>query len=165
MAEPDRAADVRSRPRLSVSFHGFWSGFVPNDSFLVKALRKNYEVVVEETGRDIQVSSVFRGAMAPTLPGTRPLRIWWTGEAQDPRGQVFDLHFGFAPSSVLGADRWARLPGWVAAIDWWDKSSLYSIDRLLAPRGFTPRPRFCNFIFRNTPSIRTEFFLRLDALG
>jgi hypothetical protein len=153
-----------SRPRLSISFHGFWRDFRADDSFFVKALGQKYEVVVEEAGRDIQIASVFRSPFLPTVPGVRPLRVWWTGEAMDPKGQVFDLHFGFAPRTILGPERWARLPYWVTVIDWWNAGTPYSIDRLLAPRKFAPRPRFCNFIFRNTPSIRTEFFLRLDEL-
>lgn len=158
------AGQAPSRPRLSISFHGFASDFIAADSFFVKALGQKYEVVVEEAGRDVQMASVFRSPILPQIPGVRPLRVWWTGEALDPKGQVFDLHFGFARSSILGADRWARLPYWVTVLDWWDANSPYSVDRLLKPRTFTPRPRFCNFIFRNTPSIRTELFLRLNDL-
>jgi hypothetical protein len=34
---------------------------------------------------------------------------------------------------------------------------------LLAPRAVVPRQRFCNFIYSNPTSLRTEFFLRLNA--
>jgi hypothetical protein len=161
---------MSAKPSLSVSFHNFWRRFDVRSSFFFKALSETYDVTIERAGRDLQISSVFDTERLPAVSGSRPLRVWWTGEAGDPRSQVFDLHFGFRPTSILGS-RWFRYPLWITYIDWWDPQSAYHVDRLLAPRGPTQRPRFCNFIYGSEPSIRTEFFLRLnearrvDSLG
>ena len=155
---------------LSVSFHNFWSRFDARESFFVKALGQAYDVKVARAGRDVQISSVYGTERLPGVGGGRPLRVWWTGEARDPQGQIFDLHFGFRPTSILGP-RWHRYPLWISSMDWWNPRSAFHVDRLLGPRPPTERPRFCNFIYANPASIRTEFFLRLndarpvDSLG
>jgi hypothetical protein len=151
-----------SRPALSVSFHNFWRRFDAKDSFFVKALSQAFDVTVAEVGRDLQISSVFGTEPLRAKAGSRPLRVWWTGEARDPQSQVFDLHFGFRPSTAILGNRWHRFPLWVTYLDWWDEDSPYHVGRLLAPRMAEDRPRFCNFIFSSEPSIRTEFFLRLN---
>lgn len=159
-----------TKPPLSVSFHNFWPGFVAHGSFFHRALGQAYEVTIARVGRDVQISSVFGTDPLPSVSGSRPLRVWWTGEARDPHGQIFDLHFGFRPTTILGA-RWFRFPLWITYLDWWDQASPYHVGRMLAPRTPQPRPRFCNFIYASLPSVRTEFFLRLnkarpvDSLG
>jgi hypothetical protein len=150
-----------SKPNLSVSFHNFWRDFDPPSSFFFKALSQRFNIRVEKAGRDLQISSVFGLSPLPQIPGVRPLRVWWTGEVQDPRGTIFDLHFGFHPMSILGT-RWQRYPFWISYIDWWDQTSPCSVTRILGPRALTPRPHFCSFIYSNVPSIRTEFFHRLN---
>jgi alpha(1,3/1,4) fucosyltransferase len=150
-----------ARPSLSVSFHNFYKIFEPKSSFIVRALSTRYELRIEPAGRDLQFSNVFGREPLPVIPGVRPLRIWWTSEPQDPHGTIFDLHFGFQPKTVLGR-RWIRFPLWIIFIDWWDPSATNAVARIFGPRGLTARPHFCSFIYTNTPSIRTEFFLRLN---
>ena len=110
----------------------------------------------------------FQASMAaapvPSVPGvSRPLRVWFTGEAKDPRRQLFDLHFGFSPTSILG-QRWHRYPLWILYIDWWNPDLPSYVHRLLQPRAFVEKERFCNFIYSNEMSIRAEFFHRLNAV-
>ena len=150
-----------AKPSLSVSFHNFYRIFDPANSFIVRALSARFEVKIEAVGRDVQFSNVFGTKPLPQIPGARPLRVWWTTEPYDPHGTIFDLHFGFQPNSILGR-RWIRYPFWINFVDWWDPSATLSIERLLGPRGLTERPHFCSFIYSNNPSIRTEFFLRLN---
>jgi hypothetical protein len=156
---------------LSVSFHNQPRDFDPTRNFYVRALGLRHRVAVESAGRDLQISSVFGRTPLPRIPGHRPLRVWSSGEARDPTAQVFDIHFGFAPRSILGPQRWHRFPLWVRQIGWFDPDSRYAPERLLAPRQPTSRPRFCNFIYANDVSIRAEFFFRLnrrrpvDSLG
>jgi hypothetical protein len=152
------------RPRLSVSFHNFWRRFDGGSSFFARALGEKFEVSVDRIGSDLQIGSVFGGEPLPSPASGRPLRVWWTGEARDPSGQLFDLYFGFRPATAILGARWHRFPLWATGIDWWDEASPHHIGRLLAPRRLAERPRFCNFIFSSEPSIRTEFFLRLDAV-
>ncbi len=152
---------TRSKPGLSVSFHNFHRIFDSANSFFVKALSQRFDVRIDKAGRDLQISSVYGLSPLPQIPGVRPLRVWWTAEAQDPRGTIFDLHFGFQPSSILGP-RWQRYPLWITFIEWWDQTSPHSVTRMLGPRMLTPRPHFCSFIYSNNPSIRTEFFHRLN---
>src|SRR5262249_20768713 len=115
----------------------------------------------EKKGRDLQISDVFGSSPLPQIPGIRPLRVWCTTEAHDPRGTIFDLYFGFQATSILD-NRWYRYPLWIRDIDWWDQNSPFSVMRILGPRTLTPRPHFCSFICSNNPSIRTEFFYRLN---
>lgn len=157
------APSADSRPELSVSFHNFWDHFHPESSFHYQALAQRFRLKLEPVGRDLQIYSVFKAAQLKTLPGTRPLRVWWTTEPVEPRRAVFDLHFGFLPQSILG-ERWHRYPLWITYLSFdggLDHPS--SIQRLLAPRQVMPRERFCNFIYSNATSIRAEFFLRLNA--
>jgi hypothetical protein len=155
------AASGSGKPRLSVSFHNFHKVFRADGSFFQKALSARYDVKIEKIGRDLQISSVYGMEPLPQIVGVRPLRVWWTAEAQDPRATIFDLHFGFRPTPILGT-RWYRYPLWILFIDWWDRQSPWSVHRILGPRGPSSRSRFCNFIYSNNPSIRTEFFLRLN---
>jgi alpha(1,3/1,4) fucosyltransferase len=155
-----------SRPRLSVSFHNFWPDFDPKGSFFAKALSTKYDLVIEACGRDVQFSSVMHMELMPSKPGSRPLRVWYSGENREPQHEIYDLHFGFRPSSILGK-RWFRYPLWIAYIDWWDPSSPHHVSRLLERRAARPareRSRFCNFIYSNPTSLRSEFFLRLNEL-
>lgn len=151
-----------SKPSLSLSFHHFWPEFEAKTSFFVKALSQKYEVTLAKTGRDLQISSVFGTQPPPPDSVGRPLRVWWTGEARDPVGQVFDLYFGHRPKISLLGGRWHRYPLWITNIDWWDATSIYYIGRLLGPRRVTQRSRFCNFIYTQEGSIRAEFFFRLN---
>jgi hypothetical protein len=160
-----------AKPPISVSFQNFHLGFNPTRNFYTRTLAKRFRVNVEETGKDIQFTSVFGRRRLPPVPGHRPLRVWYSGEARDPAMQVFDLHIGFQPPAILGAKRWIRFPLWILYIDWFHTNRERTIDRLLQPRRPTPRSRFCNFIFSNDMSLRAEFFLRLnerrevDSLG
>jgi len=153
------AANPNPRPLLSASFHNFWDHFRPESSFFLAALSKRFEVKIEHVGRDLQIFSVFGRPRFNTIAGTRPLRVWWTSESDEPRRAIFDLHFGFLPQSLLG-ERWHRYPLWITCLNFEDPASVRS---LLAPRAGTPRQRFCNFIYSNPTSLRTEFFLRLNA--
>jgi alpha(1,3/1,4) fucosyltransferase len=152
-----------SKPKLSVSFHNFWPDFRADSSFFVKALAAKYDVAIEAVGHDVQISSVMGVEPLPQKAGSRPLRVWYTAENRDPNHQIFDLYFGFMPSSILGG-RWFRYPLWIVYIDWWDPSSPYHVDRLLGPRLADERSLFCNFMYSNPASIRGEFFLRLNEL-
>lgn len=156
-------AHPTSKPPLSVSFHNFWGEFRPATSFFVRALRQSLDVSVVDVGRDLQISSVFgRETLPPNKAGTRPLRVWWTGEARDPQFQFHDLYFGFRRRTGALGNRWHRFPLWVIDIDWWNPASAHYVGRLKGPRSFQARPRFCNFIYSKPASIRAEFFLRLD---
>ncbi len=150
-----------SRPELSISFHNFESGFVPAKFSLVRGLAERFDVKIETLGRDIQFFSVWGKDLIPTRNRPRALRVWTTGEPYEPRHMLYDLHFGFLPESLMGK-RWIRRPLWSTIIDWWDESSAYSPQRLLGPRPYEPREKFCNFIYTNRTSFRTEFF---DLLG
>jgi hypothetical protein len=162
---------VTAKPPLSVSFHNFWGGFAARDFMFARALGDVFDVTIDAVGRDVQFSSVFGEETLPQVAGCRPLRVWFTGECMEPRGQFFDLYFGFRPQTAQLGKRWHRYPLWITYIDWWDPASPYHISRLTAPRHWRERPRFCNFIYSNPTSIRAEFFLRLnearpvDSLG
>ncbi len=153
--------DSPTKPALSVSFHNFWRRFDAKNSFFVKALAERFSVSVERVGRDVQIGSVFGDDQLPNVRDGRPLRVWWTGEAKEPQDNLYDLHFGFRRTPLLGR-RWHRFPLWINYLDWWNPQSPYHVDRLLVPRVATDRPRFCNFIYGHATSIRTEFFLRLN---
>jgi hypothetical protein len=151
-----------AKPPLSVSFHNFWSRFRAKDSFFVRALEQSFQVSIDALGRDLQISSVFGRDELKSPNGARPLRVWWTGEVIDPQGQFFDLYFGSRPRTSLMGKRWFRYPLWITYLDWWKPDGPYSVNRLKAPRQWGERPHFCNFIYSNPASIRTEFFLRLN---
>jgi hypothetical protein len=157
-----------SKPGLSVSFHNFWPGFDAatglTRQFFLKALAERYSVTVEEAGRDLQISSIFGSESLPKAGAGRPLRVWWTGEPREPHSQIFDLYFGFRPTTPLLGSKWHRYPFWILAIDWWDKASTSHVERLLAPRVPSERSQFCNFIYSRDASIRAEFFLRLNEV-
>lgn len=151
-----------SKPPLSVSFHNFWRGFVAEGSFFARALAQSFNVEIVNAGNDLQISSVYGARPLPAISTGRPLRVWWTGEVEDPRAQIFDLYFGFRPQTSILGKRWFRYPLWITYIDWWDPTSVYHIDRLVGPRRMTERKRFCNFVYSNETSIRAEFFLWLN---
>jgi hypothetical protein len=155
---------TQTKPPLSVSFHNFWRGFAPTTSFFVKALGESFDVTVAATGRDVQISTVFGAQRLPEPEGqNRALRVWYTGEARDPQHQLFDLHFGFRPSSALYGKRWHRYPLWIQYIDWWNPQATTYIGRLTGARSAEPsRPTFCNFIYSAPASTRAEFLLRLN---
>jgi hypothetical protein len=151
------------RPELSVSFHAWWEGFQPGRSFFVRALARRFQVKLVPLGRDLQLYSVFAKPELQQEPGTRPLRVWITGEPVEPTRAIFDLHFGFTPRSLLG-DRWHRFPGWVMSLDFdGPPQGRHAVARLLGPRVVRPRERFCNFIYSNPTSLRAELYLRLNA--
>ncbi len=156
-------APTDHRPELSVSYHKFWRGFRAQGHFLGKALARRFQVKTEAIGRDVQFYGVFGRAEFASVEGTRPLRVWWSGEAQEPSRAIFDLHFGSLPASLLG-ERWHRLPVWVPSLDF-DAPSTdpRSVKRLLGPRRPAEGARFCNFLYSNPTSLRAEFFLRLNA--
>ena len=161
--KPDQT-EAPSKPRLSVSFHNFWPGFEAKRHFLTKSLSQTYDIEIVEAGRDVQISSVYRTRRLPAIPNGRPLKVWYSPEALDPRAQIFDLHFGFRPKTSLLGERWFRYPIWITQIDWWDPASPFHVDRLLSQRRMTERTEFCNFIYTNETSIRTEFFMRLNEV-
>lgn len=150
------------KPPLSLSFHNFWPEFDTSGSYFERALAERYDVSVDPVGRDVQISSVFGTAPLPKVPGHRPLRVWFTSETRDPYAQIFDLYFGFRPRTALLGDRWHRFPLWAAYLDWWDDTSPFHAGRLTGPRAAGERAQFCNFIYSADPSIRGEFFLRLN---
>jgi len=154
---------TEAKPELSVSFHCGWPELATEGSFYVRALRRRFNVRIESVGRDLQIFSTFGAPKFATVPGCRPLRVWITGEAQEPRGAIFDLHFAFAPTSLLG-DRWHRLPLWIAYLDFdAGPERANSVRRLLGPRPALARPKFCNFIYSSPMSLRAEFYFRLNA--
>ena len=155
-----------SKPTLSISFHNFWRGFDAKNSFFARALGAEFHVNVDKVGRDVQISSVMGTEPLPLPPsGTRPLRVWFTGEAREPQGQLFDLFFGFRAKTPLLGGRWHRFPLWITYLDWWDPASPFHFGKLLAPnRGEGIRPRFCNFIYSAPAAIRSEFFVRLNEV-
>lgn len=148
---------MTSRPELSVSFHNFWPGFDPKKFFLTRELMRRFEVRFDLVGRDLQFFSVFGKELVPTKGRERALRVWFSGEAFEPSRMIYDLHFGSLPESLWGK-RWVRCPVWSMSIDWSNAASPYSPARLLAERRFEPREKFCNFIYSNRTSFRTEFF-------
>lgn len=151
------------RPELSLSFHCFWPEFVAGGSSFVRALERRFRVRVETVGRDLQIYSVFGAPEFPTPAGTRPLRVWWTGEAAEPKQGIFDLHFGFLPRTLWG-ERWHRFPLWTMSVEH-DAGPEHprSVHRLLAPRPVERRAHFCNFVYSNPVSLRAELYLRLTA--
>lgn len=153
-----------SKPTLSISFHNFWRGFDAKNSFFARALGAEFHVKVDKVGRDVQISSVMGSELLPAPPsGTRPLRVWFTGEAREPQGQLFDMFFGFRPETPLLGGRWHRFPLWITYLDWWDVTSPFHFEKLMTPRRSDgTRPRFCNFIYSAPATIRSEFFVRLD---
>lgn len=152
---------MTSRPELSVSFHNFWPGFDPKTFFLTRELMRRFNLRFDLCGRDLQFFSVFGKELVPTRGRERALRVWFSGEVFEPSRMIYDLHFGSLPESLWGK-RWVRCPVWSAGINWWDDTSPYSPSHLLAERRFEPREKFCNFIYSNRTSFRTEFF---DLLG
>ncbi len=154
---------MTARPSLSISFHNFYQGFDAAQSFLVRELSTRYSVAIDAVGRDVQVCGVFGTDPLPSVPGNRPLRVWWTAEAQDPKASIFDLYLGFAPACILGP-RWLRVPNWLEWVDWWDPMAPNAIGKLTGDRRGPRKQRFCTFVASNNPTIRTEFFLRLDEV-
>lgn len=155
---------ISSKPRLSISFHKFWDGFKPDNSFFVKALSERFDVCVERQGRDVQISSVY-GTVPDPINKYRPLRVWYSGENVEPRYAIYDLHFGFHPSCILGKNRWFRFPVWIGYLNWWNEASPYSVHRLFRREEHSlERQHFCNFIYSAPAAIRSEFFLRLNSL-
>lgn len=161
---------MTSRPELSVSFHNFEGNFTPTKSALLRGLAERFELKVEVLGKDLQFFSVWGKDLIPAKNRPRALRVWVTGEPYEPRHMIYDLHFGFLPESLMGK-RWIRYPYWSTQIDWWDPASPLSPERLLGERRFSPREKFCNFIYTNRTSFRTEFYDQLnrrrpvDSLG
>jgi hypothetical protein len=156
---------VSSKPPLSVSFHNFWGGFDAGTSFFTRALREQFDVDIVPVGADLQISSAYtQERLVPPTGGKRALRVWWTGEAWDPKGQIYDLYFGFRPTAGVLGNRWHRYPLWITYIDWWDSQSPFHVDKLLARRPSTDRPKFCNYMFSSPAAIRAEFLLRLGEL-
>ncbi|MEN6540993.1 glycosyltransferase family 10 [Parvibaculum sp.] len=152
---------MTSRPELSVSFHNFWPGFDPKRFFLTRELMRRFDIRFDLFGRDLQFFSVFGKELVPAKGRERALRVWFSGEAAEPSRMIYDLHFGSLPESLLGR-RWVRCPVWSSSVDWWDATSPYSPEKLLGDRRFEQRDKFCNFIYSNRTSFRTEFF---DMLG
>lgn len=146
---------------LSISFHNFWGGFVPEHSFFARALAERFELSIVPVGRDIQFFSVYGRVFPDEVLNSKALKVWFTGEAEDPRDLVYDLYFNFSRQPLLGP-RSIRLPLWATYIKWWDKDSLLYPDRLTAERTFVKRPKFCNFIFSNPVALRTEFLVHLN---
>lgn len=156
-------APADPRPELSVSYHCFWKEFQAERSFITRALTRRFRVRIEEIGRDVQFYGVFGRAEFASVQGTRPLRVWWSGEAREPSRAIFDLHFGSLPNSLLG-ERWHRYPVWLVGLDFEaDNTAPRSVKRLLGPRRPAEGARFCNFLYSNPTSLRAEFFLRLNA--
>lgn len=151
-----------TKPQLSISFHNFWGGFVPETSYFLRALNQRFDVRVEPFGRDIQFFSVFGRHFPDDVLRSTALKVWFTGEAQDAKDLIYDLTFGFHANPLLGS-RSIRLPLWATNIDWWSEDGPLSHQRLVLPRTFQPRPKFCNFIYSNPVSLRNEFFARLNA--
>ncbi len=147
---------------LSISFHNFWPGFAPQSSYFVRALEERFSITIEPLGRDIQFFSVFGRNFPEEVLKSSALKVWFTGEAQDPRDLIYDLYFNFSRNELLGS-RSIRLPLWGTYIRWWDKGTPLSPDSLTAPRVFKRRDKFCNFIFSNPVSFRNEFFTTLNA--
>jgi len=152
---------------LSISFHNFSPG---TKQFIIKSLGERYDVSVERCGKDIEFYGVFGEEFPKDVHQSKALKVWITGENRDPRHIIYDLHFGFHQNTLLG-DRSIRFPLWVFYINWWNKTSLMSPARLMAPRHLDERPRFCNFICSKDMSFRAEVFHRLserrhvDSLG
>lgn len=150
-----------AKPPLSVSFHNFWAGLDLETSFFVRALRSRFDLRIESLGRDLQLFSVFGHRLPQSVVHSPALKVWFTGEVRDPQFIVYDLHFGFTANALLPG-RSFRFPLWSTNIDWWGGRGPLAIERLLAPRRFSPKPKFCNFIYSNPMSFRAEVFHRLD---
>jgi hypothetical protein len=159
LSEPAQA--TVTKPRLSISFHNFWGSFVPERSFFARSLAERFELSIVPIGRDIQFFSVYGRVFPDEVLSSGALKVWFTGEAEDPRDLIYDLYFNFSRQPLLGA-RSIRLPLWATYIQWWDKDTLLSPDRLTAQRTFQKRTKFCNFIFSNPVSLRNEFFVQLN---
>jgi len=151
------------RKKIAVSFHNFWGSFDAETSYFTRALRDRFDVKIVRTGADVEFYSVFGRNFPDDVLSSRALKVWFSCEAEDPRDLIYDLYFNFHDEPLLGR-RAVRLPLWALYIDWWAPGSVLSIEHLLAPRHYTPRPKFCNFIYSNPVALRNEFFSRLDRL-
>jgi hypothetical protein len=151
---------VTMRRKLSVSFHNFWSGFEPRTSYFYRALDERFDVHVENLGADIEFYSVNSSIFPDEVLTSNALKVWFTGEAQEPRHLIYDLQFNYWANHLLGA-RSIRLPLWPIYIDWWGNEGPMAIGNLVKQRVFQRRDKFCNFIYSNNVSLRNEIFHRL----
>ncbi len=149
------------RKKISISFHNFWGGFEPEKSYFVRALGERFDVKIDKFGSDIEFYSVFGANFSDEVLRSKALKVWFTGEAQDPKNLIYDLYFNFRANSLLGR-RSIRLPLWATNIDWWGNKGPLTIGNLTKPRSFERRAKFCNFIYSNSVSLRNEMFYRLN---
>lgn len=143
---------------MTVAFLDFWDDFVPEDNFLIEALRKVSDVEVVDANRvepDILFYSIFGYAH---LKHMAPLRIYYTGENDVPDFNFCDYaisfhHINFGP-------RHLRLPLYT---HWPSYRLLRSGRRMPLPK---EERGFCSFVVSNnfcaTP-LRTQIFERLSA--
>jgi hypothetical protein len=150
-----------TKPRISISFHNFWGSFVAERSFFARSLAERFELSIVPIGRDIQFFSVYGRNFPEEILTSKALKVWFSGEAEDPRDLIYDMYFNFSRQPLLGR-RSIRLPLWATYIHWWNQGTPLSPDRLTAKRAFNPRSKFCNFIFSNPVALRNEFFVKLN---
>ena len=142
---------------IRIQFVDFWSGFVPEESFLYRALERHYRVVLSDKPDYLFYScGGYRHLDYPDA-----IRIFYTGENMVPDFNVCDYGIGF--HHLTFEDRYMRYPFFLIY-----RIGKEELEQLQRPKHITPQlaqRKFCNFVYSNglqADPLRERFFRRLS---
>lgn len=97
---------------ICIAFEDFWDGFDIRDNFIIRSLKKNYNVQVIDVKLNVDakkdVQYVFCSAFSDRYLDYDCIRIYYTGENIFPDMNAYDYAIGFEHFSL--GDRYIRYP-------------------------------------------------------
>lgn len=139
--------------KIKIKFIGFAADFDPNNNLIINALRKNFDVVFDDSPEYL-FASVFGDPYEYVKYDC--IRIFFSGENFSPDLNAVDYAIGFDP--MVYADRFLRFP-----IYYFDETA-----KLLDKKDIEPEDKkrdiFCSFVFghHSDNGVREEIFHKLN---
>lgn len=138
---------------MKVYFVDFWVGLKQDDNFLFNALKKKYEIEIDENNPDVLFFSCYGNNH---LRFRNCVKIYYTGENDVPNFTWCDYAMGF--DYIEFGDRYMRLPEYAIQERYHELYEPRKLNDDLFER------KFCNFVYSNNLAdpLRNFFFHKLS---
>lgn len=149
--------------KIKIKFTGFWNKFEEENNFIIKILRKHFEVEISDNP-----DYIFYSIFSDEHLEYDCIRIFYTAENIIPDFNICDYGIGF--SYINFDDRYLRFPQYLVTDYKYYEGDNYKNDLELAQKRANIKiddikdKLFCNFVYSNgdADSFRTDFFNSLN---
>lgn len=153
------------RKKIRIGFTDFWKGYVPEYSYIVKILKRYYDVDILDTenlDERQRIEYLFYSCYSQNYLDFDCIRIFYTGENLIPDFNLCDYAIGF--EKMIIGDRYFRDPLWYEYVRG-NRSLIPDKTTFMAEKEKLKNRKFCAMVVsngNNADPFRTEFFYRLS---